>query len=266
MIDWHRLFPDEDFRFRMGLRPGDEAAFFAPSADGESILAQRAALLAAHPHRYAAALADTLPMIAEATRLMRQSSFATDDALAHCIAAGREIEPDWVLLSPDASRNHPVIAGCVCFPSSWSLPEKLGKPISAVHQPVPTVNENLGRSIDAFFEKLVPGKAWLRENWSLSADDALDHHTEITTPPLTERATPGTTWLRLEKQLLIRLPLTRAILFGINVTVHRLDTLAAIPDLAPRIARALRTMPEDIAAYKGLKHCHHILAYALDAR
>ena len=268
MFDWHRLFPDEDFRFRMGLRPADAAAFFAPSDCGESILKQRAAVLDAHPHRYAAAIGEALPMIEEAAGQMAGWSGATwscnsADPLQLCIAAGKTFEPDWVLLSPDASRNHPVVAGVVCFPSSWSLPEKLGLPIAGVHQPAPTVNASLGRSIDSFLDKLVPGAAWQRENWGLSADDALDHHPDIVTPPLTEAATLETAWLRLESQLLTSLPQTHAILFGIRVTMHRLDVLAVVPGVASRMARALRTMPSDVAEYKGLARCREPLAEAL---
>lgn len=265
MFDWCRLFPDEDFRFRMGLRPADAAAFFAPADCGGAILKQRAAALEAHPHRYAAAVADALPMIEEAAGQMAGWSGATwscksVDPLQLCIAAGGMFEPDWVLLSPDASRNHPVVAGVVCSPSSWSLPEKLGLPIAGVHQPAPTVNASLGRSIDSFLDKLIPGAAWQRENWGLSADDRLDHHPEIAAQPLTGQATLATTWLRLESQLLTSLPQTRAILFGIRVTVHRLDALAALPGVASRMARALFTMPSDVAEYKGLSRCREPLA------
>jgi hypothetical protein len=39
-----------------------------------------------------------------------------------------EVEPDWVVLSGDAERSHPVIGGAVIFPSSWALEDKIGKP------------------------------------------------------------------------------------------------------------------------------------------
>ncbi len=65
--------------------------------------------------------------------------------------------------------------------------------------------------------------------------------------------------MRLERQLLLRLPESSAILFGIKITVHRLDKLAASPVVASRIARALRTMPGSIAAYKGLGQCRGTL-------
>lgn len=269
MPDWLRLFPNEDFRFRVGLRAGDVDSFFAPSPDHNAILALRRAVLERRPSRYVAALDNALAAVSEAAALMDPtqlgasfSSCASDPA-ALCTEIGGICEVDWVLLSPDAQEGHPVMAGVVCFPSSWSLPEKLGRPIREVHAPVPTVNVVLGRAIDSFLERLVSGEAWQRENWGLSGDDRLDHHPDVPTPPLSESATLETTWLRLESQFFLRMPHTRAILFGIRVEVHRLDALAAVPGLAPRMARALATMPEDIAVYKGLTCCRSPLAEAL---
>lgn len=43
--DWHRLLPDEDYRFHIGLRPGDGAKFFAATAENGNIPGQRATLL-----------------------------------------------------------------------------------------------------------------------------------------------------------------------------------------------------------------------------
>ncbi|MCB1210451.1 MAG: DUF3445 domain-containing protein [Verrucomicrobiales bacterium] len=269
MSTWLRLFPDEDFRFRMALRKGDTAAFFAPTAD-DSLLQQRRTQLESDPHRYAAALPDSLPMVADAMALLKAASGtavpAGEDPLARCIAAGKVIEPDWVILSPDPAKNHPVMGGVVCFPSSWSLPEKLGLALHDVHRPAPTVTASLGGSIDAFLTRLRPGEAWLRENWGLSADAELDHHPDCPQSVLSKDARLTTTWLRLESQLLTRLPATSAILFGIRVTIHRLDTLAAELGLAPRIARALQTMPDDTADYKGLADCRTALISELVAR
>lgn len=269
MPDWLRLFPDEDFRFRVGLRTGGVESFFAPSPDRDAILAHRRSALDWQPSRYATALDNSLAAVREAASLMvpvqcrPAFSAKASEPKALCVQIGCVCEADWVLLSPDADSGHPVLAGVVCFPSSWSLPEKLGRPIREVHAPVPTVNAVLGRSIDAFLQRLVPGEAWQRENWGFSADDVLDHHPEASTPPLSESVTLETTWLRLESQLFVRMPQTQAILFGIRVEVHRLDSLAVIPGLAPRIVRSLETMSEEIAAYKGLTRCRSKLIAAL---
>ena len=254
---WLRLLPDENYRFQMGLRPGDAAAFYAPSDAAAEILAQRRALLRQVPQSYVlnGAADDALRMLAA----------WTGGDLPDVIAAGCRCEPDWVLLAPDAAGGLRVTAGVVCFPSSWSLPEKAGLRVSEVHAPVPGLNDTLARRIDTFLARLAPGSAWERDNWGLSADDALDHHPRHTLPALTGAATLETSWLRLERQTFVPLA-GGAVLFGIRVSVHRLDELAALPGVASRLARALETMPAEVAAYKGVTAARGPLAAQLRAR
>jgi hypothetical protein len=38
---WSRLFPAGDFRWSIGLRPGDARAFFAPTAEHAELIAER---------------------------------------------------------------------------------------------------------------------------------------------------------------------------------------------------------------------------------
>lgn len=268
LSEWQRLLPVEDYRFRVGVRQGNPQRFFAPPSDSAELLAQRHQTLDQQSQNYVAARPEARSLVLEAVEHMTrwrpvETIDLQGDALALCIAAARCIEADWVILSPDAAQHHPVMAGAVCFPSSWSLPAKLGQPIFGVHEPVPGLNQSLGGSIDTFLTRLSPAVFWERENWGLSADDRLDHHLSKPPAELGEHATLATTWLRWERQLLTRLPATRAILFGIKISIHRLDELATLPVAADGLARALRTMPEDIAQYKGLTRCRQVLAELL---
>lgn len=237
-IDWLRLFPDSDYRLTMGLRPGDAARFWSRRDASGLIVDERRRWLREMPEMLAASLPECESARTEALCWMK--NFAD------------EIEADWVLLSSETDREPRVIAGEVVFPSSWSLPDKLGLPMSAVHEPVPGLQPQMGAGIQSFFSRLEPGSAWERENWGLSADAELNHHPSRNLPGLSADAKPDNTWIRLERQFLIRLPVTRAILFGIRVECHRLAVIAALPGMAGRIARALRSMPEEIARYKGL--------------
>lgn len=285
--DWQRLFPEADYRFQMSLRPGDEARFWKAGPDVAAVLRERRRWLAERPGLFTALLPEGAGCVAEA--IERLARFMGDEArdlsgdtgtpiagrdpgcekrseqgsLDPLIALGGQIEPDWVVLSSDAGRDFPIVGGVVVFPSSWALAEKIGRPLHEVHQPAPGVNASLGKSISTFLSRLQPGVAWERENWGLAADDALNHHPEVQHARLDGSARLDTTWLRLERQILLRLPLTGGILFGIRVSNHRLDALATIPGLAPRLARALTTMPEDIACYKGLAQARFPLAALL---
>ncbi len=249
LTDWLRLFPAADYRLAMGLRPGDAARFWSRWDDSGQIMAERRRWLQEMPERLAASLPEAASAAEEAGAWMR--SFAP------------ETEPDWVILSADRTSEPRVIAGEVIFPSSWSLPDKLGQPMSMVHEPVPSLQKQMGGGIQSFLSRLEAGSAWERENWGLAADAELNHHPSRAIPKLAADARPERAWIRLEHQFLTRLPESQAVLFGIRVACHRLDRIASLPGMAERIATALRTMPDEIARYKGLAAGRESLVAAL---
>jgi len=244
--DWQKLFPAADFRLPMALRPGSAPAFWSPWDVTGKLLAERRRWLAKSPELFAASLRDVEPGKSEALAWMRSLE--------------SEPEPDWVLLSSDVEREPVVLAGEVVFPSMWSLPEKLGRPLSSVHAPVPGLQKALGASIQSFLARIESGAEWQRENWGMSAHQELNNHPARSLPGLTANARLETTWIRLESQFLTRLPQSRCLLFGIRVSHHRLDEVATLPDIGERIARALRTMPDAVAHYKGLALARDSLA------
>lgn len=248
--DWQRLFPDADYRLSMGLRPGDAAHFWSDWSEEAKIAAERSRLLGIAPELYAGCLPEGVAAQAEAQQWMQSFS--------------AQPEPDWVLMSAKTEAEPIAIAGEVVFPSAWSLPEKLGLPMSGVHEPVPGLHEQLGRGIQTFLSRLGVGAAWARENWGLAADDELNHHPTRALPKMVSDARPETTWIRLEHQFLTRLPVSCCVLFGIRVTCHRLDEVAALPGMSANIARALKLMPEPIARYKGILEARDSLLKALE--
>jgi hypothetical protein len=143
--------------------------------------------------------------------------------------------------------------GCVCFPSSWNLQEKIGRPIEVIHGVVPGLNGQIGPQIHAFLSRLKPGVAWHRTNWGLSSSPELNQHPARQLPSLDGASvTAAAVWFRVEHQALVALPRTGGILFGIRVSVHPLNELKSERIAAARLVRALRTMPEAVACYKGL--------------
>ncbi|GEP42761.1 heme-dependent oxidative N-demethylase subunit alpha family protein [Brevifollis gellanilyticus] len=229
----------------MGLRPGDASRFWSDWDPSGAVHAQRQYWLENAPQDYTAYLPEGEESRAEALEWMHSFSAAP--------------EPDWVIMSADTQQEPRAIAGEVIFPSSWSLRDKIGLPMSAVHSPVPGLSEQIGPGIQSFLSRLKPEAAWERENWGLAADAELNHHPSLPRLRLHSDARPETTWIRLEHQFLTRLPQTLCILFGIRVTCHRLDQVAALPGLRERIRRALITMPEPLARYKGLHECRNAI-------
>jgi hypothetical protein len=254
-FDWSRLLPDTDHRWAMGLRPGNAAEFFAPRDSTGRLLAERAHWLRNAPADYSAMTPIAVPALRETNDWARSLRFPVEPVVdddAALLALAHAWEPDFVWLQPDEVGTFRLIGGVVCFPSSWSLRDKLNLPITAVHAPVPALNRSLGRQIDTFLAALVPGAAWTRENLGFSRDAELNHHPSRSLPRLDESVTIDEVWLRVEQQLLLKLPASGSVLFGIRIAVVSLRDVLRIDNLPRRLIRWLKTMSDEAAAYKGL--------------
>lgn len=243
-----------DFRFDMGLRRGSPD-YFRNSGPPDLLAERRALLEGGDFSSYAAALDGAEPLLADAAEFARSLDIPVGNP-ASPGELGRLWEPDFVLLD-DALR---VQAGCVCFPSFWSLPEKLGLAIDLVHAPVPGLNADLGAKIRVFLERLKPGEVWERWNWGLAATPERNCHPATLRPRLDASATLAGTWFRVEQQALVRLPASGSILFGIRIGSCTLDEeMAAAPEFGSSLKRQLETMPDAVLHYKGLAACREQL-------
>jgi hypothetical protein len=176
--------------------------------------------------------------------------------------AGRLVQEDLVLL---VERHEGLVVGggSVCFPNRWDLASKLGLRLAEVHAPVSRLNDQLGGSVDTFFERLQPDRSFWRAGWTVLDTGELFQPTNGTAPPLdplpdldVDGDGDGGRWagerlfLRVERETFRRFPETRCVLFTLRTYVRPLAHLAARPDDARRLAEALRAMPPDVAEYK----------------
>ncbi|MES2707078.1 MAG: heme-dependent oxidative N-demethylase subunit alpha family protein [Verrucomicrobiota bacterium] len=129
---------------------------------------------------------------------------------------------------------------------------KWGLGVAAIHTAVPGLNASLGRSIDTLLARLTPGSAWFRHNWGLSRSAERNQHPSRSLPRLDAGVTLEEVHLRVEHQALVALPESGGILFAIRIASHPLTDVRRDPEASSRLVRALRTMPADVAAYKGL--------------
>jgi hypothetical protein len=249
--DWSRLFADSGFRWQMGLRAGDAHSFFAPTSENQEILAERGRCLNNSPADYAA-LTDAGRPLREETRQFAVACGALDPGADSALETlGRGLEPDFVLLLP-SSDGPIVVGGVVCFPSSWALPDKIGRTLHHTHGPVPDLNPQLGERIRTALDRLPPEGAWERENWGLSRDSERNHHPKRAWKRFDETVKPDEIWLRVERQILYRLPQTGGILFGIRLEITPLHEIVQFEDAREGLRRSLETMPAEIASYKDL--------------
>ena len=176
-----------------------------------------------------------------------------DDFVPPLLTASQLVQDDLVLMRKGET-GWRLAAACLCFPSSWRLRDKFGKPMHEVHGPVPgygagTRNNDL---INRMFDNLqVPVIRW---NWSLYGDDVL-YHPE--SGNIDRRFGDGTiadrVFFRLERQTLRKLP-GGDILFTIRIMIDPMEAMESHLE-GPQLARALIDQLQDLSPdeldYKG---------------
>ncbi|MDX1951308.1 MAG: DUF3445 domain-containing protein [Verrucomicrobiota bacterium] len=240
------LFQEQDYKHQLKIHRGEISSFWG-SSRCSPVLAERRKWIDSTPELNSFESPEAVPLLAEATALLR-----LPEAISSCRVLGTFLEPDFLLLKKNESGAFQFVGGSVCFPSSWKPEEKFGKPLAEIHSPVPHLNEEIGTQIHLFLQRLRPGHSWERYNWGLSRSSELNQHPVRKLPPLLPETEPGDIWVRIEHQSLLALPVTTGILFGIRIVNVPLLDLLKDSQISMHFARMLRTMPEEMARYKGI--------------
>lgn len=235
----------------MGLQRREFREFYAATAAGASIRREKAAILESDPALYTLTSDEGRPAFGEFADLLghhnaRSHGHALLDATR---TLSERIEPDFLLVLPP---DWTLTWASVSFPSRWSLEGKLHRPLHEIHAAVPGLNVELGRKIATFFERMTPGEGWGRANWGLSASARRNQHPRLPTPVLTAGTPPEEAFVRVEDQHLLKLPRTGAMAFGIRVFSFRLSEVWRDQVVAAALRERFRTMPLEVANYKGL--------------
>lgn len=134
---------------------------------------------------------------------------------------GRLVQEDFCLMEA-AGDEHLLSGAILCFPASWTLAQKIGRPLTAIHEPVPPYDDAIARRVQRLFDAIRPEQVLWRMNY-LSYDDP-----ELFQPRLEGQRRPRPVhhvYLRVERQCLRRLPVTRAVVFSIHSYVMRVEDL-----------------------------------------
>ena len=151
------------------------------------------------------------------------------NAAAPLETAGRLVQEDLCILQAQGG-EHVLTGAVLCFPASWTLAEKIGRPMTGIHAPVAHYTPDMARRVQRLFDAIRPEQALWRMN-ALVYDDP-----ELFQPRPEGTARPRPTqrlYLRSERQCLLRLPRTGAVVFTIHTYLVRLE------DLAPEARDAL---------------------------
>ena len=143
------------------------------------------------------------------------------DPAAPLRTLGQLVQEDLCLLQRQGD-EHVLTAACLCFPASWSLAEKLGRPMTGIHRPVASYDPDMARRVQRLFDALRPDLPLWRMNALVYVDPEL-HQPRTEDAPRTDRR--GGQYVRAERQTMLRLPQTGAALFAIHTYVVPLTAL-----------------------------------------
>jgi hypothetical protein len=190
---------------------------------------------------------------------------ATDDAPLEL--AGRLVQEDLCLMQRGEARYR-LVAAVLCFPAHWRLADKLGRPLQAIHEPVPGFGERLAEPVDRFFANIQVTRPVWRLNWSLVDAPTLFRPPEHrgNPRPISAEQAGRQLWLRVERQTLRRLPRSGDVVFGIHTYVDPLEAAIDSPQAAQALAARIREMSDAMARYKSILPIRAPLLAWLDGR
>jgi hypothetical protein len=272
--------------FSIGLQPLDPAKWIEIDEHYEAYLTEKDRLIAERPGDVFVAMPDTedsqrevLDLVVDhlvgrqptvfpgrsqwdllCDRLPRFTVHGSDEPPLQI--AARFVQEDLVLMrrSDDGWR---LAAASVCFPSSWTLTEKFGRPLEQIHKPVPGFGPDtrMATVIRRIFDKLQPGQPVERHNWALVTDDNLYHpvaevqKTGGTPPDIRRFGSLAGAFIRVERQTLRKMQKSGDVLFTIRIHVDPMSVLKRHPErakLASGFADQLAALEPAHLTYKRL--------------
>ena len=265
--------------FTIGLGPLDPARWIEPDDEIERYLREKDRLIANHrdavfveEEETRQAQREVLDLLSahlveyHANRYGRAGSVVTfgnrtvalDAKEAPLVTAGALVQEDLVLMRRDDS-GWRLAAGYVAFPSSWKLTEKFGRRMEDIHAPVPDFGAGTRNAllINRMFDNLKIEQPVFRFNWSINPDADLHYPASKAHGALPEghALSLDTTFARVERQTLRKLPASGDILFTIRIYTDPLAAVRTLPDaarVAAVFAEQLEALTLPQAAYKGL--------------
>jgi hypothetical protein len=146
-----------------------------------------------------------------------------DDPMA---TLGHLVQQDLCLMEKHGA-EHVLTAAVLCFPASWTLDEKFMRPLTAIHVPVDSYDDSMARRVQRLFDGVQVGRPLWRFNALWYADPTL-HQPRREADRRPERGAEDARYLRTERQSLVRLPQTGAVVFGIHTSVLERATVRAL--------------------------------------
>ena len=135
------------------------------------------------------------------------------------------------------------------FSSALGLKEKMNKPLTEIHEPVPHYAEVLGKPVERFNSMKI-GPISMRMNWS-QANDALYAPVRLYQPDWIPGVNHDQIYVRVERQTFRKLARSGHILFTIRTYLTPVSTWRDNDEAIEDLLSALGDMSPEMRHYKG---------------
>lgn len=175
---------------------------------------------------------------------------------------GRQLQGDFALLDQREGDLF-LDAGIITCPADWSLAFDAGMSFTEWHGPVPMAHsEGIFERALKYLTAIQVGKPVRRLNWTMTVNARMDtspetyhewghERTSVTPENVGEKV-----YLRVELQVLDRMPRSNAMMFSIRTYLMSLEDIVSNPEWAKRLHRVMKTLPAPLIDYKGLTRYH----------
>jgi hypothetical protein len=212
-------------------------------------------------------------------------SEVSQDSTKQLLMLSENIEEDFYFMCPDNETEFRLQGYLACFPGGFDAPSRVGLSVAEIHNPVPGYQERIKKGTDKFFSRMQGGAKVQRFNvsqlclspliytydiatiltsetrtkqWSLQVDgrdlfrlDGNNFYPEQghNLPKIPDRVDLEQCYLRCERQSLVSLKKSRAIVFCVRSYMTHLSQIVA-EGSGPALADAIESMPEKLGNYK----------------
>ena len=147
----------------------------------------------------------------------------TIDKAEPLLSLAKLIQEDIIILQ-QVGGEHLLRGACLCFPASWDLNEKFNKPLTQIHEPVENYDTILAQRVERIISSVRPDQPLMRGNVLRYANPELFHPKRNSD---LERLSRKGEYIRSERQTLLKMPNTDAVIFSIHSYVIRETDLSS---------------------------------------
>ncbi len=147
---------------------------------------------------------------------------------AHPLRTLGQIIQEDICLMQKVGDEHVLTGAVLCFPASWTLAEKFMRPLIGIHVPVTEYDDNIAKRVQRLFDGVRVGRPLWRKN-ALWYDDPSLFTPRLEDAPRDPVPAQTGAYLRSEKQCILRLPKTDAVVFSIHTFMVRREQVLQAP-------------------------------------